>query len=82
MKVIFSKKFTREFNKIKDRNTKLKIMKNIKKLQNLPHSGKPLRYKLKHYRRLVVKPFRIIYRIENSKIIINCFEHRKRVYKR
>ena len=40
------------------------------------------RNSLKGYRRLVVRPFRIVYRIEKDSIIINCFEHRKKAYKR
>ncbi len=82
MKIIFSEKFAREFSKIKDQNLKIRILKNIKKIQELPGSGKSLRYDLKGHRRLVINPFRIIYRIEGSRIIINCFEHRKDVYKR
>ena len=50
-------------------------------LENLPESGKPLKHVLKGHRRLVIKPFRIIYRIENDSIRINFFEHRKKVYK-
>jgi len=82
MKIIFSEEFKKDYKRIKDQKLRLRIIKKIKKLEKLPESGKPLRYYLKGHRRLVVKPFRIIYRIENSKIIINCFEHRKEVYKR
>lgn len=82
MKIVFSNKFKKEFNKIKDQSLKIRILKNIKKIQELPESGKPLRYNLKGHRRLVINPFRIIYRIEGNQIIINCFEHRKDVYRR
>lgn len=82
MKIIFSGKFAREFNKIKDQNLKIRVLKNIKKIQELPESGKPLKYDFKGHRRLVINPFRIIYRIEGNRIIINCFEHRKDVYRR
>jgi addiction module RelE/StbE family toxin len=80
MKIIFSDDFKTEYNKIKDKTTRIKIIKQIKKLTKNPEAGKPLKHKLKNYRSLRVKPYRIIYRIEKNNIIINCFEHRKKVY--
>lgn len=80
MEIIFSDEFRDDFKRIKDKNTRLRIIKQIKKLSVLPESGKPLRYNLKEYRTLRIPPFRLLYRIENDKIIINCFEHRKDVY--
>ncbi len=81
MKIIFSEEFKNDFKKIKDKSTRLKIIKHIKKLRQLPESGKPLQYKLKGHRSVRIPPFRIIYRIEKDKIIVNCFDHRKDVYK-
>ena len=82
MEIIFSKEFKKDYKRIKDQKLRLRIIKNIKKLEKLPESGKSLKYGFKGHRRLVVKPFRIIYRIEGKRIIINCFEHRKEVYNR
>jgi len=82
MEIIFSKEFKKDYKRIKDRKVRLRIIKNIKKLEKYPEAGKPLRYGLKGHRRLVIKPFRIIYRKEDNRIVINCFEHRKEVYKR
>ena len=81
MQVIFSDEFRREFRKIKDKKIRLRIIKHIKKLGKVPKSGKPLGYELKGHRSVRIPPFRIIYRIEKDKIIINCFDHRKDVYK-
>jgi len=80
MEIIFSEEFKNEFKKIKDKTTRIKIIKHIKKLQLLPTSGKPLRYDLKNHRTTRIPPYRLIYRIEGDKIIINCFDHRKEVY--
>jgi addiction module RelE/StbE family toxin len=80
MQIIFSPEFKKEFKKIKDAKTRLKIIKQIKKLKDNPEAGKPLQYELKNHRSLRVHPFRLIYRIEANKIIINCFDHRKEVY--
>lgn len=81
MEIIFSEIFKKEFNKIKDKPTRLKIINHLKKLNEDPENGKPLQYNLKGHRSVRVPPFRIIYRLEQDKIIINCFEHRKDVYK-
>ena len=80
MQIIFSDEFRREFKRIKDKATRLKIIKQLKKLSKVPESGKPLKYDLKSYRTIRAAPFRIIYRIEKDTIIINCFDHRKDVY--
>lgn len=81
MEIIFSDEFRDDFKKIKDKATRLRIIKHIKKLGEMPESGKPLRFELKEYRTVRVPPFRILYRLEGDKIIVNCFEHRKDVYK-
>ena len=81
MQIIFSEEFKKEFKKIKDKSTRIKIINQLKKLALLPESGKPLQYNLKGHRSIRIPPFRIIYRLEKDKIIINCFDHRKDVYK-
>ncbi|MEK6853682.1 MAG: type II toxin-antitoxin system RelE/ParE family toxin [Nanoarchaeota archaeon] len=80
MEIIFSEEFKQEFKKIKDKTTRLRIIKQLKKLEEIPDAGKPLRYDWKNHRSLRVPPFRIIYRLEGNNIIINCFDHRKEVY--
>lgn len=81
MQIIFSEEFKKEFKKIKDKSTRIKIINHLKKLVALPESGKPLQYNLKGHRSIRIPPFRITYRLEKDKIIINCFDHRKDVYK-
>lgn len=81
MQIIFSEEFRKDFKKIKEKSTRIRIINHLKKLEQLPESGKPLIYNLKGHRSIRVTPFRIIYRIEMDKIIINCFDHRKDVYK-
>ncbi len=81
MQIIFSEDFKKEFKKIKDKSTRIKVINHLKKLEQRPESGKPLQYNLKGHRSIRIPPFRIIYRIENDTIIVNCFDHRKDVYK-
>ena len=71
MEIIFSEEFKQEFKKIKDKTTRLRIIKQLKKLEEIPDAGKPLRYDWKNHRSLRVPPFRIIYRLEGNNIIIN-----------
>ncbi len=80
MEIIFSDEFKKDFKKIKDKTTRIKIIKQLKKLAEMPEAGKPLMYNLKNHRSIRVAPFRIIYRLEKDKIIINCFDHRGNVY--
>ncbi len=80
MEIIFSDEFKKDFKKIKDKMTRIKIIKQLKKLAEMPEAGKPLMYNLKNHRSIRVAPFRIIYRIEENRIIINCFDHRGSVY--
>jgi len=80
MEIIFSEEFKHEFKKIKDQTTRLRIVKQLKKLHEIPDAGKPLKYDWKNHRSIRIPPFRIIYRIERNTIIINCFDHRKDVY--
>jgi addiction module RelE/StbE family toxin len=82
MQIIFSDEFKNDFQKIKDKTTRLRVIKQLKKLETLPEVGKPLKYGLKGHRSIKIPPFRIIYRLEQDKIIVNCFDHRKEVYDR
>jgi len=81
MQIIFSEEFKKDFKKIKDKSTRIRIINHLKKLEQLPESGKPLQYNMKGHRSIRIPPFRIIYRMEQDKIIVNCFDHRKDVYK-
>ncbi len=82
MEIIFSDIFKKEFKKIKDKQTRIKIIKQLKKLAKEPQTGKPLQHNLKGHRTIRIKQYRIIYRLEKDTLIINCFDHRKDVYKK
>lgn len=82
LEIIFSEEFRKDYRRIKDKALRKRIIKAIKKLAHMPEAGKPLKYGFRGHRRLVVKPFRIIYRIEGNRIFVNLFEHRKSVYRK
>ncbi|PIR33140.1 MAG: type II toxin-antitoxin system mRNA interferase toxin, RelE/StbE family [Alphaproteobacteria bacterium CG11_big_fil_rev_8_21_14_0_20_44_7] len=60
----------------------IRILKEIEsKLASNPIKfGKPLRHNLIGLRRLRVGDYRIIYRIEDEKVIVTTIQHRKDVY--
>ena len=62
MQIIFSDEFRKDFKKIKDKSTRIRIINQLKKLEQLPESRKPLQYNLKGPRSVRILPFRIIYR--------------------
>lgn len=78
--VIPTEKFEREFKKIKDERLKEKLKKQITKITENPNFGKPLRYELKGEWTIYVKPYRLIYKIEDDKLILLRLGHRDDVY--
>ena len=80
LKIVYSPSFLREFKKIKDNKSREKLLKIIKKISKFPEFGKPLKYELKNFRSLRIKPYRIIYSLREGKIYLNIFEHRKSAY--
>lgn len=79
--VVWTQKFEQQFKKM-DRSIQDKIEKQILKIKNNPDFGKPLRYDLKGSRTVYVKPYRLLYMVEGSKLILLRFEHRNHVYER
>ncbi len=80
--IIPTEKFKKDVKKIKDKNLKEKLEKQIRKISENPNFGKHLRYDLKDVSTVYVKPYRVLYRIEGNKLILLRFEHRNKVYKR
>ncbi|MEM5778547.1 MAG: type II toxin-antitoxin system RelE/ParE family toxin [Candidatus Aenigmatarchaeota archaeon] len=79
--VITTEEYEKNTKHIKDKETKDRIKKQIKKLIENPEIGKPLRHDMKGERSVHIKPFRLVYAFENDKLILLRFEHRKEVYK-
>jgi len=61
MKITYEDSFTRDFLKIKDKDLKNKIVKQLKKIIDNPEIGKPLKYSRKLTREVYVPPLRIYY---------------------
>ena len=78
--IVYTQKFEREVRKTRDGLLKQRLEKQIRNVAENPESGKPLRYGLKGEWTVRVKPCRLIYAVQEDKLILLRFEHRKEVY--
>ena len=77
-KITRSSLFIKETKKL-DKTLLKKLTKQITKIIQNPHVGKPLKYK-RNERTIYIKPFRLIYTINEDELILLKFEHKKNVY--
>lgn len=56
--------------------------KQIRKIEQYPELGKPLKYELSNYRSIRVSSFRLIYKIENNDITFVYFDKRDNIYEK
>ncbi len=78
--IVYTEKFEHDVKKIRDSSLKEKLEKQLRKIAENPEYGKPLRYGLKGELTLRVKPYRLIYAVQDERLILLRFEHRKNVY--
>jgi mRNA-degrading endonuclease RelE of RelBE toxin-antitoxin system len=81
MEIIRSKEFIKQTKKIKDKSTKERILKQIKKIIANPECGEFLSYE-KGVRKLYVPPFRLLYAYKDNKFYLLDFDHRGKIYKK
>ena len=75
VKVIFDPNFKKNFEKIKDKTIKAKIIKQISKIKDNPTIGKPMKYTRKGTRELYISPWRLSYKM-NENIYILAIYHK------
>lgn len=83
--VEFSKEFERIFEKLQKKNRKQSeiILKKISEIVQNPEHYKLLRHDMKGYRRVHIdKSFVLIFRIDESKIVIADYDHHDNIYKK
>ncbi|MDP2750720.1 MAG: type II toxin-antitoxin system RelE/ParE family toxin [Nanoarchaeota archaeon] len=70
--------FKKKFDKIKDELFKLKVKKQIRKIIELPETGKPMKHDRKGTREVYIPPFRLSYAYikEDNKIIFMELYHK------
>jgi len=80
VELLFDKNFAKIFSKIKDKQLRTKIKKQIQKTLTNPNVGKPMRNARKGTRELYIPPFRLsyIHKIKENKIYILDLYHKKK----
>lgn len=61
LNVDYKKRFLKTISKIKSKDTKVRIKKQIEKIIENPEIGKPMRYSRKGTRELYAAPYRLAY---------------------
>jgi len=78
--IIFTKESLRKLKQL-DRQTQIRIIKELRILEEEPFTGKRLVGRLQGLLSLRVGDYRIIYQVADNKIIIRTVGHRKTIYK-
>lgn len=85
MKKKFELVFTREFLKrLKnlDKENQIRILRNLKTLEDKPFAGKRLAGRLSEVMSFQVGEYRVIYQVSKKTIIIRTVGHREQVYEK
>jgi mRNA interferase RelE/StbE len=77
--LIFAKEALKNLKKL-DRQSQIRVLKEAKTLVVNPTAGKQLVGRLSELRSLRVGNYRVIYQIDNQKVVIRAIGHRKKVY--
>jgi addiction module RelE/StbE family toxin len=82
----YTQTFEKQIEKIKKKDKALmqETAKKVEKLQEVPYTGKLLKYRLAPYRSVRVKgKYRLVYKVneEDKEVILVAFGHRKEIYK-
>ncbi len=82
----YTQTFEKQIEKTKKKDKALmeEVAKKVEKLQAMPYTGKPLKYRLAPYRSVRVRgKYRLVYRVdeEEKEVILAAFGHRKEIYR-
>jgi len=76
VEVIFDPDFKKDFKKIKNKDIKEKIIKQVSKIKDNPEIGKPMMYERKGTRELYIAPYRLSYKVEGETVYILALYHK------
>ena len=77
--LVFTREFLKKLRRF-DRQIQIRVLKELKALENSPQAGKQLVGRLSDLRSFRIGDYRIIYEMSNGSIIIRTIGHRKKVY--
>lgn len=81
MEIIKSREFIKQTKRVKDKQTKERLFKQLKKIIEHPEAGDLLSYE-KGIRKIYIPPFRLLYAYKDSKLYLLDFDHRDKVYRK
>ena len=79
-KLELTPRFERRFRSL-DRQTQIRILRELQVLTGNPHAGKKLRGEWKDIYSLRIGDYRVLYMVAEGKVILLTVGHRKRVYR-
>jgi len=79
--ILLSHKFDRDFSRL-ERTLQDRVVDGLRELKENPHEGKQLKGKLKDLLSWRIGKYRILYQIQNDKLLVFVISvrHRKHVY--
>ena len=80
-KIRVTKNFENSLKHVKDKKIFERLKKQLQKIKDNPEVGKPLRNILKGERTVYIKPYRLIYKVDDKFIYLLRFQHRKEAYR-
>jgi len=75
----FASPFNKRIRKL-NKETQVRILREVNVLRTNPYAGKPLRGEWKGVFSLRIGDYRVLYQIKRSKVILLAMGHRKHVY--
>ena len=77
--LLFTNEFLKRLKKL-DRQTQIRILRELKNLEEQPLAGKQLVGRLSELKSFRIGEYRVIYQLSKQAIIIRTVGHRKKVY--
>jgi mRNA-degrading endonuclease RelE of RelBE toxin-antitoxin system len=79
--LVFTKEFLRRLKNL-DKQTQIRILRELKVLEKQPLAGKQLVGRLSGLMSFRVGKYRVIYQLSQKKVIIRTVGHRRKIYKK
>jgi mRNA-degrading endonuclease RelE of RelBE toxin-antitoxin system len=79
--LVFTKEFLKKLRDL-DKQTQIRILRELRILEEQPFSGKRLVGRLNDLTSFRVGEYRVIYQLSEKTVIIRTIGHRKKIYKK
>jgi len=79
--LVFTKEFLRRLKNL-DKQTQIRILRDLKVLEKQPFAGKQLVGRLSGLMSFRIGEYRVIYQLSEKRVIIRTVGHRRTIYKK